>query len=84
MTEAVKLASCPYLLSVNVWIFPYYGGMKHALKNNSNCPHNIQIQSGGAIGWSLGCVTSRPVARGSQEAGFTQPMDHSFAQPCSD
>ena len=30
-------------------------------------------------GWakvcSLGCVNSRPVARGSQEAGFTQPRD---------
>ena len=23
--------------------------------------------------WSLGCVNSRPVARGSREAGFTQP-----------
>ena len=23
-----------------------------------------------------------PHARGSQEAGFTQPRDHSFAQPC--
>ena len=24
-----------------------------------------------------------PVARGSQEAGFTQPRAHSFAQPCT-
>ena len=23
--------------------------------------------------WSLGCVNLRPAARGSQEAGFTQP-----------
>ena len=37
---------------------------------------------GWAKEWSLGCVNSRPAARGSQEAGFTQPRDHSFAQPC--
>ena len=37
-------------------------------------------------GWAkklfLDCVNSRSTARGSQEAGFTQPGDHSFAQPC--
>ena len=32
--------------------------------------------------WSLGCVNSHPAARGSQEVWFTQPRDHSFAQPC--
>ena len=32
--------------------------------------------------WSLGCVNLCPAARGSQKAGFTQPRDHSFAQPC--
>ena len=37
---------------------------------------------GWAKEWSLGCVNSRPAARGSQEAGFTQPRDHSFAQHC--
>ena len=37
---------------------------------------------GWAKEWSLGCVSSRPAARGSQEAGFTQPRDHSLAQPC--
>ena len=31
---------------------------------------------------ALGCVNSPPAARGSQEAGFTQPRAHSFAQPC--
>ena len=31
----------------------------------------------------LGCVNSPPAASGSQEAGFKQPRDHSFAQPCS-
>ena len=30
--------------------------------------------------WALGCVNSPPAARGSQEAGFTQPMD--LADPC--
>ena len=34
--------------------------------------------------WSLGCVNSLPAARGSQEAGFTQPRVHSFAQPCTE
>ena len=29
--------------------------------------------------WSLCCVNSPPVARGSQEAGFTQPTDQSLA-----
>ena len=37
-------------------------------------------------GWAkeraLGYVNSPPAARRSQEAGFTQPRAHSFAQPC--
>ena len=33
--------------------------------------------------WSQGCVNLRPPARGSQEAGFTEPRDHSFTQPCN-
>ena len=37
---------------------------------------------GWAKEWSRGCVISRPATRGSQEAVFTQPRDHSFAQPC--
>ena len=28
-----------------------------------------------AIRWPLGCVNSRPTARGIQDAGFTQPRD---------
>ena len=32
---------------------------------------------------ALGCVNSTPVARGSQEAGFTQPRAHFFPHPCS-
>ena len=38
---------------------------------------------GWAKEWSLGCVNSRPAARGSQEEKFTHPRDHSFAQPCN-
>ena len=26
--------------------------------------------------WFLGCVNSRPAARGTQAAGFTQPRNH--------
>ena len=37
---------------------------------------------GWAQEWSLGCVNSRTAARGSQKAGFTQPRNYSFAQPC--
>ena len=37
---------------------------------------------GWAKEWSLGSVNSRPAARGSQEAGFTQPRDQSFAHTC--
>ena len=33
--------------------------------------------------WSLGCVNLCPAARVSKEAGFKQPRDHSFAQPCT-
>ena len=41
------------------------------------------IIQGWAKEWSLGCVNLRPTARGNQEAGFTQPRDHFFAQPCT-
>ena len=41
----------------------------------------IRVQ-GWAKVWSLGCVNSRPAARGIQEAGFTQPRDHYLADPC--
>ena len=36
---------------------------------------------GSAKEWSRGCVNLRAVAGVSQEAGFTQPRDHSFVQP---
>ena len=42
-----------------------------------------QLVQGSTKKWSLGCVNSRPAARGSQEAGFMQPRDLSFAQPCN-
>ena len=38
---------------------------------------------GWAKEWSLGCVNLHPTARGSQEAGFKQPRDHSVAEPCT-
>ena len=41
-----------------------------------------QLQ-GWAKEWDLGCVNSPPAARGCQEAGYTQPRAHSFAQPCT-
>ena len=51
-------------------------------KTKKNRLRVLNIQ-GWAKEWSLGCVNSRPVARGSQEAGFTQPRDHSFSQRCT-
>ena len=37
---------------------------------------------GSAKRWALGCVNMPPVARGSQEARFTQPRAHLLADPC--
>ena len=42
--------------------------------------YHAQVQ-GSAKRWALGCVNLRPVARGSQEAGFTQPRAHLIASP---
>ena len=36
---------------------------------------HVNIQ-GSAKRWALGWVNSAPMARGSQEAGFTQPSAH--------
>ena len=33
--------------------------------------------------WALGCVNSPPAARGSQEAGLTQPREPLLADPCT-
>ena len=44
--------------------------------------HFIYIQ-GSARRLALGCVNSCPMARGSKEAGFTQPRDHLIAQLCT-
>ena len=33
--------------------------------------------------WALGCVSSCPAARGSQEAIFTQPRAHLIPDPCN-
>ena len=32
--------------------------------------------------WSLGCVNSRPAARGSQDVGIVQLRDPFLADPC--
>ena len=40
------------------------------------------IIQGWAKEWSLGCVNSHPMARGSRKAEFTQPCDHSLSDPC--
>ena len=48
---------------------------------DTRCVSQYVVQ-GSAKEWSLGCVNSPPAARGSQEAGFTQPRDHSLAQAC--
>ena len=43
-------------------------------------PSVVSIQAS-AQKWSIGCVKCAPVARGGQDAGFTQPRDHSYADP---
>ena len=46
--------------------------------------HDYHIGQGSAKRRALGCVNSPPAARGSQEAGFTQPRTHLIADPCND
>ena len=52
---------------------------RFCMQNVARCENVVQ---GWAKEWSLGCVNSHPTARGSQEAGFMQPRDHSRAQRC--
>ena len=43
-------------------------------------PYSVQ---GSSKRWALGCVNSPPAARGSQEAGITQPRAHLLADSCT-
>ena len=43
------------------------------------CWFSVVHVTGSAKRWTLGCVNSLPVARGSQEAGFTQPRAYLLA-----
>ena len=43
----------------------------------------IVTVQGSAKEWSLGCVKRAHAARGGQDAGITQPSDHSLAGPCT-
>ena len=40
-----------------------------------------KVVQGSAKRWSLGCVNLPPAARGTQEAGFTQPRAGLLADP---
>ena len=63
-------------------VLPINKGMEEAEKAKIN----LVVLQGSAERWSLGCVNTRPVARGSREAGFTQPMVamvHFLADPCT-
>ena len=64
----------------DIWLSSSQERLSTACANIPRWPHYI-LQSW-AKEWSLGCVNLHPTARGSQEAGFTQPRDRSFAQPC--
>ena len=56
---------------------------ENLLKTRENvCCETILQGCAKAKEWSLGCVISCLAARESQEVGFTQPRDHSFAQHC--
>ena len=39
---------------------------------------------GSATEWSLGCVIPASWLTVAEGGHFTQPRDHSFAQPCTD
>ena len=45
-------------------------------RQGHNTDTDAVVLQGWAKEWSLGCVNSCPVARGSQVAGFTQPRAH--------
>ena len=52
-------------------------------KTSLDTPYENVLLQGSAKRWALGCVNSPPpAARGSQEAGFTQPRVHLLANPC--
>ena len=52
--------------------------MQHATGTNTNTIQNCVLHlQGSAKEWSLGCVP--PLAAGAR---FTQPRDHSLADPC--
>ena len=54
---------------------------RRALLDHENLVRQEKLVSlqGPAEEWSLGCVNSCLAARASQEVGFTQPRDQSFA-----
>ena len=60
---------------------PGVGGGRRPGSGRGECAR--AMVQGWAKEWSLGCVNSLPTARGSQEAGFTEPREHSFDQPCT-
>ena len=40
------------------------------------------VLQGSAKEWTLGCVKRASAATGGQDAGITQPRDHSLPDPC--
>ena len=62
--------------------FDFYLPNTNAQIRMCSLPTALYTVQGSAQEWSLGCVNSQPVARGSREAGFTQPRDHYLAWPC--
>ena len=56
-------------------------GNKYVLQHPSLIKSYYTVQ-GSAKRLTRGCVNSLPVARGSQEAGFTQPRARLLADPC--
>ena len=63
-------------LILNINESPEYPGMQTS--KHISCFFRACNLQGSAKRLALGCVNSRPAARGSQEAGFTQPYSPSL------
>ena len=64
-----------FLSHFDVRNFPCENCGKEFKRKDKVCTVSVDVQDW-AKEWSLGCVNSPPAARGSKEAGLTQPRDH--------
>ena len=94
MTSARKISSCDIGLSLHAKAggpFINHCFAPHSLlipqpfivRKSKNALLQCPPLQGSAKEWSLGCVKLALAAGGAQDAGITQPRDHSLADPCT-